>query len=193
MSDDEAPKAEQSEDWTEKVGKVLEGAEALNTLREAAELLELLEGAAEASAALGTLLEACAIGGPIVAMLAALWSVLEADETEEKLAGARGFAFGLAWGVLGKGTPSATCGGANELFPDRVQSEQEKFNKGASEGASKGAEQQFKNRCLVWMSKNSDDGTQLLRHFFTEAASKLGYTETISELASNLNVDSPVC
>lgn len=56
------------------------------------------------------------------------------------------------------------------------------------------SEQGFRNRCMIWMAHNNDEsGDQLLRHFFTDAASHLGYTETIAELASKLSVDSPVC
>jgi hypothetical protein len=191
MADDE-PKAEQQEDWSERVGKILEGAEKLNTIKDGLEIVGLLEAAGEAGAVASGSLLAAAVLGPILGMVAALYSVLEADETQEKLSGARGFAFGVAWGVLGKGTPSTTCTGGD--MPQRAEACQEKWNKGASEGAGKGSDTAFSNRCIIWMAHNHDDGTQLVRHIFTDACSHLGLSDfAVDTLASNLSVDSPSC
>ena len=171
MSD--APQAESPDHWNEKVHQVVEGAEVLNTVKDAAELVGLPRPQARRAVASTTLL-VWAVASPIIALLAGLYSLLKADSTEENLAGARGFAYGLIWGVLGKGTPTATCGGPNELFPDNVKLEQANWDKGAREGAAKGQEQAFKNRCLIWMAKNHDDnGDHLVREFFKDAASHL--------------------
>lgn len=179
------------QEWTE---RIVHGTEGITSLNDAIAILGLLEGAAEASAAVGTLMVACDIAGPILALVAGLYAILDADGTDAKVAGARGFAYGVTWGVLGKGTPSATCGGPNNLFPDHVQEEQQKWNAGATEGAAKGAETTLRNRCLIWMAKNNDHGDQLLRHFATDAASHLGLSGSqLSDLFSNLSVDTPVC
>jgi hypothetical protein len=183
---------ETPEEGAELVHRAIEVGDLILTAKDAAEMVGLLEGVGGAGAAA---LETAAVLGPILALLAGLYALLKADETEENLAGARGFAYGFVWGVLDKGTPTATCGGANELFPDRVKSEQEHFDKGVQEGASKAGDQKLKNHCLLWMAKHKDEsGDQLLRDIFTDSATHLDISASIaSELAGNLSTGTPVC
>ena len=188
------PQAEPDEDLSERLDNILKGVEVLNALKDAAEFWGLLESASAAGTATAGALLATDILSPILALLAGLYAILYADTAEERLAGVRGFAYGVMWGVLDKGTPTATCGqGANELFPGNAQGEQDKWNAGASEGVSKASDVSFKNHCLLWMAQNNDNGDQLLRHIAADAASHIVNDASSDDMFSGLNVDSPVC
>jgi hypothetical protein len=162
-------------------------------LSDGLEIVGALELAGEAgSVALGSLI-AWAILGPILTIVAGLLELAEANAVSEKLAGARGFAYGVTWGVLGKERPSATCHG-NTFGAEQDQKDQQEWDKGADQGFLGSSDAVLKNRCIIWMAQNKDDGSELVKHVFTESASHLGVSSShISTIASLLEVDTPRC
>jgi hypothetical protein len=99
--------------------------------------------------------------GGILVVITSVIQVIKAMGTEERGAGYRGTAYGLVYGALGMGTPSATCSGSDN-GPDQDKLNQDAFNKGASEGAAKGSGDPITHNrilCRIALAKNDPQPT----------------------------------
>ncbi len=126
---------------------ILNGAHALTT---AGEVLEIFGTLPES---LGAWVEP--VGG-VLQIVSMVVNTLEALETEERGAGYRGTAYGLVYGALGMGTPSATCAGSLK-GADQDKLDQDAFDKGASQAASSMSDTVSRNRVLVRIAKDGGD------------------------------------
>src|SRR6516162_4122576 len=87
---------------------ILNGAHALTTAAEVSEIFGTLPES------LGAWVEP--VGG-VLNVIGMVVNTIQALETEERGAGYRGTAYGLVYGALGMGTPSATCSGSLKKPP----------------------------------------------------------------------------
>jgi hypothetical protein len=126
---------------------ILNGAHALTT---AAEVLEIFGTLPES---LGAWVEP--VGG-VLQVISMVTNTIQALEVEERGAGYRGTAYGLVYGALGMGTPSATCSGSGQ-GAGQDQLDQAAFDKGASDAASSMGDIVSRNRVLVRIAKDGGD------------------------------------
>jgi hypothetical protein len=160
---------------------IMNGAHALTT---AGELLEIFGQLPES---LGAWVEP--VGG-VLQVITMVVNVIKALETEERGAGYRGTAYGLVYGALGMGTPSATCSGSLQ-GADQDKLDQDAFDKGASEAASSMGDTVSRNRVLVRIAKDGDPGTTVNSLYQALCASS--DDGALAQAYSSLPWPAPVC
>ncbi len=165
---------------------IMDGAHVVSTV---AELLEIFGKFPDFAEALAPWAEP--VGG-VLAVVTSVIETIKAMETEERGAGYRGTAYGLVYGALGMGTPSATCSGSLG-GPDQDKLDQDAFNKGASEGAAKGAgDPVTHNRILVRIAKDGGDPAPTVNALY-QALCAISDDNQLAQAYSSLGWPTPVC
>jgi hypothetical protein len=165
---------------------IISGAHVVSTV---AELLEIFGKFPQFAESLAPFAE------PVDGVLAVLESIIQtikAMGTEERGAGYRGTAYGLVYGALGMGTPSASCSGSlGGLDQDTLN--QNAFNSGASQGAAKGSNDSVThNRILVRAAMNNGDPQPTVNAIY-QAVCAASDDHQLAEAYPNLNWPQPVC
>ena len=161
---------------------IMNGAHALTT---GGEVLEIFGQLPES---LGAWVEP--VGG-VLQVITMVVNVIKALETEERGAGYRGTAYGLVYGALGMGTPSATCSGSLQ-GADQDKLDQDAFDKGASEAASSMGDTVSRNRVLVRIAKDGGDAGVTVNSLY-QALCTSSDDKDLARAYSSLPWPNPVC
>ena len=176
MSDDDSGNEQVSPD------DIMNGAHALTT---AGEVLEIFGQLPET---LGAWVEP--IGG-VLQVITAVINVIKAMETEERGAGYRGTAYGLVYGALAMGAPSATCSGSLQ-GADQDTLDQQAFDQGASEAAGQMSDTVSRNRVLVRIAKDGGDPSVTVNGLYQALCAGSDDTQ-LAQAYSSLSWPNPVC
>ena len=161
---------------------ILNGAHALTT---AAEVLEIFGTLPES---LGAWVEP--VGG-VLNVIGMVVNTIQALETEERGAGYRGTAYGLVYGALGMGTPSATCSGSLK-GADQDKLDQDAFDKGASQAANSIGDTVSRNRVLVRIAKDGGDPGVTVNNLY-QALCAGSDDQALAAAYTSLPWPNPVC
>jgi hypothetical protein len=129
--------------------------------------------------------------GGVLMVISMLINTIAALETEERGAGYRGTAYGLVYGALGMGTPSATCSGSLG-GADQDTLNQDAFNKAASEAANQMSDTVSRNRVLVRIEKDLGDPGVTVNCLYQALCANSDDTQ-LAAAYSSLPWPNPVC